>query len=71
MFNHQHRITEVTQRFEGFDQPLVVALVQSDGGFIEYVEDTSETGTDLRGQANALTFRRRKGWRRCGRARDS
>ncbi len=56
VFHHQHRITEVTQRFEGFDQPLVVALVQSDGRFIEHIEHSAQPRTDLRGQANTLSF---------------
>ena len=61
VFDHQHRITEVTQRFERFDQPLVVALVQTDGRFIEHVEHSTQARTDLRSQTNALAFAAGKG----------
>ncbi len=56
VFNHQHRVTEVTQRFEGFDQPLVVALVQTDRWFVEHIENSTQPGANLRGQPNALSF---------------
>src|SRR6202167_6633472 len=57
---HQNRITEVTQRLEGLDEPLVVALVQADGWFIEHGEHSAQTRTDLRGQTNALSFSTRE-----------
>ena len=56
VFHHQHRVAEVTQRFERLDQPLVVTLVQTDGGFVQHVQHAAQPRTDLRGQADALAF---------------
>ncbi len=36
------------------DQTLVVALVQSDGRLVQHVHDAHQSGTDLRGQTDAL-----------------
>ncbi len=49
-------VAEIAQRFERMDQPLVVALVQADGGLVEHIQHAAQTGTDLRGQADALAF---------------
>ena len=35
---------------------IVVARVETDGGFVENVEDSAKARADLRGQANALGF---------------
>ncbi len=35
---------------------MIVPLVQADRRFIEHVEHSAQTRTDLRGQANALSF---------------
>ena len=68
VFHHQHGITEVTQRFEGLDQPLVVALVQPDRRFIEHIENPTQTRADLRGQADALSLAAGERRRHCGRS---
>ena len=40
MFNHQHRVSSVTEFFQRFDQFEIVTLVQSDGGFIQYIQNS-------------------------------
>ena len=45
---------------------FVVALVETDGRFVEDVEDADQTGTDLAGQPDALTLAARQGGRAPG-----
>ena len=56
VFDDEHGVAEIAQRFERFDEALVVALMQTDGRFVEHVEHSAQARTDLRGQANALAF---------------
>src|SRR5690606_7575799 len=46
---------------EGAQQPVVVALVQADGRFVENVHDPYQPGADLAGQPDALGFATRQG----------
>ena len=50
------RIADVAQLFERVDEPVVVALVQSNAGFVEDVEHVDQLRTNLRSQADALAF---------------
>ena len=54
VFDHNHRVAQVAQAGEGAQQALVVALVQADGWFVEYVHHPDQAGADLAGQADAL-----------------
>ena len=56
MLNHDHRVAEVAQAFEGFEQPRIVALVQADARFVENIKHAGQTGADLRGEPDALAF---------------
>ena len=56
VFDDQHRVAQVAQVGQGFQQALVISLVQTDGGFVEDVHHTDQSGADLRRQANALRF---------------
>ena len=47
-------VAEVRQLTQGFQQALVVTLMESDGGFIEHVHDPSEPTSDLRCEPDAL-----------------
>src|SRR5690606_34582970 len=49
-------VAQIPQMLQCLDQTLVVALVQPDGRFIQYVHDASEPRPDLAGQAYALGF---------------
>ena len=42
--------------FQRLNQPLVVALMQADGGLVENVEHAAQPRADLRGEANALAL---------------
>ena len=46
----------VAQLLERVDQPDIVALVQADTGFIQYIEYVDELGADLRGEPDALAL---------------
>ncbi len=64
VFDHNHRVAQVTQVDERFQQARVIALVQADRRFIEHVHDAGEAGADLRGQPDALRFAAGQGFRR-------
>src|SRR4029078_1237998 len=56
VLDHNHRVAEVAQALEGFEQPRIVALVQADAGFVENIKHAGKTGPDLRGEPDALAF---------------
>ncbi len=56
MLDHDHRVAEIAQAFECFQQPVVVALVQADGGLVQHVEHARQARADLAGEADALAF---------------
>ena len=49
-------IALVAEGDEGFEEGGVVAWMETDGGFVEDVEDASEVGAELGGEADALGF---------------
>ena len=49
-------VAQVAQAAQGGDEPVVVALVQADAGFVEHVEHARQPRADLRGEADALRF---------------
>jgi hypothetical protein len=54
VLDHDHGVAEVAQPGQGFQQARVVALVQADRGFVEYVHHARQARADLRGQPDAL-----------------
>ena len=60
MFDDDHSITEIAQAFEGFEQAVIILLVQSNARFIQHIEHPRQAGTNLRGKADALAFAARK-----------
>ena len=56
MFNDKDGVANVGEVSERIDQSIIVALMQTDGGFVEDVTASNETRSDLRCQTNALTF---------------
>ncbi len=42
MLDHDHRVAEIAQRFEGFQQPRIVALMEADRGLVQHVEHAGE-----------------------------
>ena len=64
VLDDDQRVAEVAQAAERREQLVVVALVQSDGGFVEDIQHAHEARADLRGEADAL--RLTAGERRAG-----
>jgi hypothetical protein len=56
MFDDKEGVASVTKATEDAEKLLIVAWVETDGGFIEYVEYALEIRTELRGEADPLGF---------------
>ena len=56
MLHHDDRIAGIPQATNRLQQPVVVALMQSDAGLIQDVEHPHQSGADLGRQANALSL---------------
>src|SRR5262249_17289011 len=54
VLDHQHGVAEISQPLERVAQTPVVALVQPDGGLVQYIKDADEARADLGRQADAL-----------------
>ena len=63
VLDDDQRVAEIAQVMQRFDEPLVVALVQTDGRLVEHVHDADEPGADLRGESDALRLAARQGLR--------
>ena len=61
MLNHNEGVADVTQMFQGGNQPLVIPLMQANRRFVQHVQHPRQTGSDLGGKANTLRFPARKG----------
>ena len=64
VLDDDHRIADIAQPCQRLEQPLVVALVQSNRRLIEDVQHADETRTNLRRQANTLRLATRERRRR-------
>ena len=64
VLDHEHGVAEVAQSLERLDQPVVVALVQSDRRLVEDVEHADQRGADLRRQPDPLRLAARQRRRR-------
>jgi hypothetical protein len=53
---HDNRISQITQLLEGINQLEVVAVMQTDAGFVENIQDIDQLRPDLRGQPDPLSF---------------
>ena len=60
MLDHQHRVALLLQITQGFDQPAVVARMQTDRGFVEHVADPHQARADAGRQADPLQLAARK-----------
>ena len=49
-------VAQVAEVFEGVEEALVVALMEADGGLIEYIKHTPKPRSDLGGEPDALTL---------------
>ena len=60
MFDDDDGIALVAQVFQRGQQPVIVALVEADGRFVENIEHPGQARPDLRGQPDALRFTARQ-----------
>jgi hypothetical protein len=56
MFDDKEGVASVTKATEDAEKLLIVARVETDGGFIEDVEYALKIRTKLRGEADTLGF---------------
>ncbi len=56
VLHNQNGVAQVAQPHERFNQPVVVALMQTDGWLIEHIENAAQARSNLRSQADALSF---------------
>ena len=54
VLHHDQRVAEIPKADQRLDQPVIVALVQADAGFVQDVQHSHQSAADLGGQANAL-----------------
>ena len=60
VLDHDDRVAEIAQIDQRVEQPLIVALMQSDRGLIENVHDADQAGADLAREPDALRFAARQ-----------
>ena len=60
VFDNDQSVPDVPQANECFNQATIVTLVKTDGWFVEDVENSSESRTDLRCEPNSLSFSARE-----------
>src|SRR5579862_4676911 len=60
VFNDKDGIAQVAELLERMNQAGVIALVESDRGFVDNVQKAAKARADLRGEADALAFAARK-----------
>ena len=56
VLDHEHRVAQVAEIFQRGQKAAIVAMMQSDGRFIQHVENASQFRSDLSGQTNALAL---------------
>ena len=62
MFDDEHRVALVAEAFERVEEHAGVAVVQTDGRFVEDVADAAEVRAELGGEADALAFAAAERW---------
>ena len=61
VFDDDECIAQVAQALEGFQELVVIPLMQADRRFVQDVEDADQARTDLGRQADSLGFAARQG----------
>jgi len=56
VFDDEEGVALVAEGVEGVEKGLIVPWVESDGGFVEHVEDATQVGAKLGGETNTLCF---------------
>jgi hypothetical protein len=56
VFDNKYGVAQIAKLFECLDEARVVTLMKADGRLVEYVENSAQSRSDLRRQADALAF---------------
>ena len=56
VLDHNDRISQIPQVFQGSNEFVVVPLMQADRGLVQHIEHTGQGAADLGGQADALAL---------------
>jgi hypothetical protein len=56
MFDDNDGVASVTEFLKGIDETLIVALMETDAGFVEDVKHVDKLAAYLRSQSDALTL---------------
>ena len=56
MFHHDHSIADIPELFQGVDQKIIIPLVQTNGWFVQNIQNPHQSRTQLGGKADALGF---------------
>jgi len=54
VFDHDHRVAQISQPLQGIEKPAVVTHVQPDAGLIQHIEHSDQTRPDLGGEPDPL-----------------
>ena len=63
VLHHDQGVAQIPELHQGVQQPVVVALMQTDARLVEHVEHSRQTRTDLGGQTDPLGLTTREGHR--------
>ena len=54
VFHHQNGVAQIPQIAQGFQQTVIIPLMQPNGGFIQNIQNPAQPASDLGCQANPL-----------------
>ena len=56
VFHHKHRISQIPKVQKCLQQLVIVLLVKTDAGLVQDIGNSYQTGADLGGKADSLSF---------------
>ena len=56
VFHHQHGVSQVAQRLQCLQKPIVVAVMKADRGLIKHVENAAQLRTNLSREPDTLAL---------------
>jgi hypothetical protein len=54
MLDNDERVSFLAERSKRFEQTQIIARMQTDGWFVQYIKHTAEIRAELRSQTNSL-----------------
>src|SRR5579872_6911911 len=64
MLDDEHRVSQIAQVFQRVQQPVIISMMESDRGLIEYIKHSAQFRSNLRRKSNTLSLSARKSRRR-------